>query len=139
MEKNMPRANHEVFQALLNGGMARQKRQRFCRGTRKCRGSLKSTISTQPSTVAHQAPVVMPPSAGEQADEVRAHAEGGEDLGQPHEDALARDPLLLAHGLDHPLVGGDPLTAGLAFMTVTSASVRARGRRCAGTRRGPRC
>ena len=26
IEKNMPRASHEVFQALVNGGMARQKR-----------------------------------------------------------------------------------------------------------------
>ena len=121
IEKNMPRANHDVFQALVNGGIARQK-LRFRPRYRKCSGSLKSTMSTQPTTVVHQAQVVMLPDPGDEADEVRAHAEGGEDLGEPHEDALTGDPLRLAHGLDHPLVRGDPLAAGLGLHDFTSAS-----------------
>ena len=38
----------------MNGGMARQK-FRFRPRYRKCSGSLKSTMSTQPTTVVHQA------------------------------------------------------------------------------------
>ena len=58
IEKNMPRASQDVFQALVNGGMARQKRSGRPRYTR-WNGSLKSTMRTQPSTVAHQAQVVI--------------------------------------------------------------------------------
>ena len=58
-EKNMPRANHDVFHALVNGGIARQKfrlRPRY----RKCSGSLKITMRIQPTSVVHQAQDVIP-------------------------------------------------------------------------------
>ena len=44
----------------MNGGIARQKFL-FLPRYAKCRGSLKKTMSSQPTTVAHHAPVVTPP------------------------------------------------------------------------------
>ncbi len=54
MVNTMPRANQDVFHALLNGGKLFQKRSGLPRYAR-CRGSLKMAIMTQPKIPAQNA------------------------------------------------------------------------------------
>ena len=137
IEKNMPRASHDVFHALVNGGMARQKRSGRPRYTR-CSGQLEQHDQ-------HPAEHGRPPGpcgdladAGEQADEVDAHAEGGEDLGEPDEQPLPEIHSFWRMGLTIHSCVTIHWRRVCAFMTAPPRR-RALCRRCAGTRRGPRC
>ena len=136
IEKNIPLANHEVFQALVNGGIARQK-FRFLPRYKKCSGSLKSTISAQPSTVAHQAHVVislMPASRPTRyvpmpSAEKTSASQTSMPLPEIH--SVWRMGLTI-----HSCVTIH--WRRVCAFTTSPPHLPCRGRRCAGRRRGPR-
>src|SRR4030067_964577 len=51
--KVIPRVNHDVFQALVKGGIVRQKRKGFPKYIR-CRGTLRNMLITQAASIPHQ-------------------------------------------------------------------------------------